>query len=140
MTEPQKSRRISGGGTVLIVVYAIMALAATGRSVVQIIRDFDNAPLAYTLSTAAAVVYILATLALASSRSQTWYRIAKAAVCFEFAGVVIVGALSLKLPELFAHDATVWSEFGSGYYWVPVVLPWFGIWWLATHNPAKERA
>ena len=47
----------------------------------------------------------------------------------EFAGVLIVGTLSLVLPELFAHDS-VWSYFGSGYLFVPLVLPVLGMIWL----------
>lgn len=123
--------RMTGIGRVLVIVYAIMALAATGRSFVQIVQDFGAAPVAYSLSAVAAAVYILATTALVKAGSRTWYRIAWAAVCFEMAGVLIVGTLSFVVPELFAHDATVWSGFGYGYFWVPLVLPVLGLWWLA---------
>ncbi|MFT4280662.1 hypothetical protein [Microbacterium sp.] len=123
--------RMTGIGRVLVVVYAIMALAATGRSFVQIVQDFSAAPVAYLLSAAAAVVYILATVALVKSGSRAWYVLAWVAICFELAGVVVVGTLSLVVPELFAHDATVWSGFGYGYFWVPLVLPVLGLWWLA---------
>ncbi|KZE90131.1 hypothetical protein AVP41_01541 [Microbacterium sp. TNHR37B] len=122
---------MTGIGRVLVVVYAIMALAATGRSFVQIVQDFSAAPVAYLLSAAAAVVYILATVALVKSGSRAWYVVAWVAICFELAGVVVVGTLSLVVPELFAHDATVWSGFGYGYFWVPLVLPVLGLWWLA---------
>ena len=54
---------MSGIGLVLVAVYAVMALAATGRSFVSIAQRFGEAPLAYSLSAVAAVVYILATLA-----------------------------------------------------------------------------
>jgi len=27
-------------------------------------------------------------------------------------------------------DATVWTGFGSGYGFVPLVLPFVGLWWL----------
>jgi hypothetical protein len=30
----------------------------------------------------------------------------------------------------------VWSLFGRGYLFIPLVLPVFGIWWLRTHRPA----
>lgn len=127
-------RRMSGIGRVLVVVYAVMALGATGRSVVQIAERFDEAPLAYTLSAVSAAVYIVATLALIFAGSRAWYRVAWIAIVFELAGVLVVGTLSLVLPELFAHP-TVWSGFGSGYLFVPLVLPFLGIWWLATHKP-----
>jgi len=127
-------RRMSGIGRVLVVVYAVMALGATGRSFVQIAERFDEAPLAYTLSAVSAAVYIVATLALIFAGSRAWYRVAWIAIVFELVGVLLVGTLSLVLPELFAHP-TVWSGFGAGYLFVPLVLPFLGIWWLATHKP-----
>lgn len=127
-------RRHAGIGRVLIAVYAVLALAATGRSFVQIVQRFDEAPLAYSLSALAAVVYIVATVALAG-RSDAWRRVALLAVCFELVGVLVVGTLSLVSPELFAHD-TVWSRFGSGYVYIPAVLPILGLWWL---RASRER-
>ena len=126
--------RMTGVGRVLVVVYAIMALAATGRSAVQILEDWDNAPLAYALSAASALVYILATVALVKSDARGWYTVAWIAISFELVGVLVVGTLSLTHPELFSHDATVWSGYGYGYFWVPLVLPFVGIWWLVTHR------
>ena len=75
MTTPSRPR-MTGIGRVLVIVYAIMALAATGRSFVQIVREFDEAPVAYTLSALAAVVYILATLALIFAGRRGWYLVA----------------------------------------------------------------
>jgi uncharacterized membrane protein YfbV (UPF0208 family) len=131
---------MTGIGRVLVVVYAIMALAATGRSFVQIVQDFSNAPVAYALSAAAAVVYIVATIALVNAGSHGWYVVAWVAICFELAGVLVVGTLSLTTPELFAHDATVWSGFGYGYFWVPLVLPLLGLWWLAKGGRETTQA
>ena len=133
MSSPARPR-MTGIGRVLVVVYAIMALAATGRSFVQIVRQFDDAPLAYTLSAVSALVYILATLALIFSGSRAWYRVAWIAILFELVGVLVVGTLSFLMPELFAHP-TVWSWFGFGYLLVPLVLPFLGLWWLITHRP-----
>lgn len=131
---------MTGIGRVLVVVYAIMALAATGRSFVQIVQRFDEAPLAYTLSAVSALVYIVATLALVFAGSRRWYVVAWIAIVFELVGVLVVGALSLALPDLFAHPS-VWSWFGAGYLFVPLVLPFFGLWWLVTHPPrAREEA
>jgi hypothetical protein len=130
---------MTGIGRVLVIVYAIMALAATGRSFVQIVERFDEAPVAYTLSAVAAVVYILATLALIFSGSRTWYRVAWVTILFELVGVLVIGTLSFVMPELFAHP-TVWSWFGLGYVFVPLVLPFFGLWYLITHHPAAPSA
>ena len=98
---PTSRTRMTGIGRVLVVVYAIMALAATGRSAVQILEDWDNAPLAYALSAAAALVYILATVALVRSDARGWYTVAWIAISFELVGVLVVGTLSLTHPELF---------------------------------------
>jgi hypothetical protein len=128
---------MTGIGRVLVIVYAIMALAATGRSFVQIVERFHEAPLAYTLSALSAVVYILATLALIFSGSPGWYRVAWITILFELVGVLVIGTLSLVMPELFAHP-TVWSWFGLGYVFVPLALPFFGLWYLITHRPAEH--
>ncbi len=134
MSTTATRNRMTGIGRVLVIVYAVMALAATGRSFVQIVRKFDEAPLAYSLSAIAAVVYILATLALVLAGRRGWYTVAWVAIVFELVGVLVVGVLSLAVPELFQHDS-VWSVFGRGYLFIPLVLPMFGIWWLRTHRP-----
>lgn len=104
MSTSAPSSRMTGIGRVLVIVYAVMALAATGRSFVQIVRRFDEAPLAYTLSALAAVVYILATLALVLAKRRGWYTVAWIAIVFELTGVIVVGALSLLVPDLFQHE------------------------------------
>lgn len=130
---------MTGIGRVLVIVYAIMALAATGRSFVQIAQRFDEAPLAYTLSAVSAVVYIVATLALVFAGRRGWYLVAWIAIVFELVGVLVIGTLSLAMPELFAHD-TVWSWYGRGYVFIPLVLPFLGLWWLFTHRPAARAS
>jgi hypothetical protein len=130
--DSQPAPRTRGIGRVLIVVYGILALAATGRSFVQIATKFDHAPVAYLLSALSAVVYIVATAALIL-RGTTWYRVAWATISFELLGVVVVGILSIVDGELFPSD-TVWSVFGRGYLFVPLVLPLLGMWWLATRG------
>ncbi len=130
---------MTGIGRVLVILYAIMALGASGRSFVQIAEKFYEAPLAYTLSAASAVVYILATLALIFAGRPGWYIVAWVAIVFELVGVLAIGTLSIVMPDLFAHD-TVWSYYGRGYVWIPLVLPVLGLWWLTTHKPAPVAA
>jgi len=138
MTTPTRPRRrMTGIGRVLVIVYGVMALAALGRSFVQIVERFDEAPLAYSLSAASAIVYILATLALVFAGGRAWYLVAWVAISFELVGVLVIGLLSFLLPDLFAHP-TVWSWFGMGYLFVPLVLPFFGLWWLVTHRPEPQ--
>ncbi len=130
MSEPTASpdARSHGLGRVLIAVYAVFALAATGRSGVQLATKADEAPLPYALSALAAVVYVAATLGLARS-GEGWRRVAWLACGVELAGVLVVGTLSLVEPSWFPDD-TVWSRFGSGYGYLPLVLPFAGLAWL----------
>ena len=124
----------SGPGVILVAVYGVLALAATGRSVLQITEYFSRAPVAYLLSALAAVIYIVATVALARG-GRTSRRVAYAAIGIELAGVLVVGTLSYLVPSAFP-DKTVWSHFGSGYGFVPLVLPVLGLWWLRhTEHP-----
>lgn len=123
------ARRQRGLGRILIAVYVILALAALGRSVFQIATKFDQAPLAYSLSALAALVYVVVTVSLLA-HNGAWRIVAWVSLCFELVGVVIVGTLSLVDPALFPHD-TVWSVFGRGYLFIPLVLPILGILWLA---------
>jgi cytochrome bd-type quinol oxidase subunit 2 len=123
------TRRVNQGfGRVLIVIYAIFAIAATARSAVQLSTQFSQAPVAYLLSAIAAVIYIVATIALARGEGVS-RTVATVAIAFELAGVLIVGTLSLILPAAFPH-ASVWSGFGSGYGFIPLILPIVGLWWL----------
>ncbi|GAA1934488.1 membrane protein [Microbacterium aoyamense] len=130
---------MSGIGRVLVIVYGILALGAFGRSLVQIIERFDHAPLAFTLSALSATVYIIATLALIFAGSRAWYRVAWVTISFELLGVLVIGTLSLIRPDLFP-EATVWSFFGMGYLFIPLVLPFLGIWWLVKHPPVGADA
>ena len=123
-----------GIGRALIAVYAILALAATARSVYQLATKFDEAPLAYLLSAFAGVIYVLATVALLG-RGPVWYRIAWVTIVIEFIGVVVVGTLSVVDPEWFPAD-TVWSIFGRGYVFIPLVLPVLGMLWLWRNRKA----
>lgn len=109
----------------MITVYGIFAIAATSRSAVQLATRFDHAPVAYVLSAFAAAVYVLATVALALDSR----RIALVACTVELLGVLAVGSAGLVVPRAFP-DATVWSYFGIGYGFVPLVLPVLGLAWL----------
>lgn len=142
-TEPQQSpqpeptdlqRRGAGVGRVLVAVYAILALAALGRSIFQIVDRFGEAPVAFLLSLLAGVVYVVATVALAARRR----RLAWATISFELIGVLVVGTITLVAPDLlgahanepFGRTATVWSTYGAGYLFIPLVLPVLGLLWL----------
>ena len=118
----------TGPGRLLIAVYGVFAVAATARAGFQIATKFSEAPVSYTLSAVAAVVYVLATVALAS-RGAFARRLAWATVGFELLGVLNVGTVTVLDPGDFPAD-TVWSVYGRGYGFVPLVLPLVGLWWL----------
>ncbi|MGW6280862.1 hypothetical protein [Kribbella sp. NPDC055071] len=126
MTDPSETRH--GPGRILIAVYGVFALAATARAGVQIATKFHDAPIAYLLSAVAAVIYCAATFALAKATIVS-RRVATAAIVIELIGVIGVGAFSYAVPDDFP-DATVWSHFGQGYGFVPLVLPVLGLLWL----------
>jgi hypothetical protein len=125
-TRPDSTK--TGPGRLLVAVYGLFALSASARAGVQIATKFSHAPVAYLLSAFAGVVYILATVTLANG-SPTARRIAVVSCSVELAGVLAVGTWSLVDRATFP-DATVWSGYGSGYGFVPLVLPVFGLLWL----------
>ena len=112
----------------LVAVYGLFALAATARSAYQIATKFHDAPLVYLLSAFAALVYIVATVSLARG-DATSRRVATVAISIELVGVLLVGAASQLFPSAFPA-AAVWTGFGSGYGFVPLFLPFVGLWWL----------
>jgi len=118
----------SGPGRALVGIYGVFALSASARAGYQIATKFDEAPLAYSLSAFSAVVYVLATVALAKGGGR-WRTVAWSAVLVELIGVLVVGTVSvLDTGDLPAK--TVWSGFGQGYGYVPLVLPFLGLAWL----------
>jgi hypothetical protein len=126
-----------GLGRILVLVYGVFALAATGRSGVQLATKAGEAPLAYGLSAFAAVVYCVATYCLAKP-GPTTTRLAWVAVTVELVGVLVVGTLTVADPALFPDD-TVWSRYGSGYGYVPAVLPFLGLAWLRTATRHRDQ-
>jgi hypothetical protein len=127
------AKRNLGIGRLLISAYAVLALAATGRAGYELAAKFNEAPLPYSLSIFSALVYIVATIALARSKGG-WRNVAYVAVIIELTGVLLIGAISVIWPGLFTYNGklvkTVWSFFGIAYGFVPVALPILGLIWL----------
>lgn len=118
----------------LALAYGFFVLAAGARSGVQIATKFSVAPLAYILSAIAAVIYtgglLVFVLAERDPRRCRW---ATVLCTVELAGVLVVGLASELAPGAFP-DATVWSGFGRGYGYVPLVLPVLGLCWTRRHS------
>ncbi|MCZ0979021.1 hypothetical protein O1L60_07025 [Streptomyces diastatochromogenes] len=123
-----KARLVTGPGMLLVWLYGVMSVGAVSRSIYQIASEFDRAPLAYGLSAVAAIVYVFITYTLVRGGEKA-RRAALVCCAAELAGVLIVGTWTLVEPSAFP-DATVWSDFGYGYVFIPVLLPLTGIWWL----------
>jgi hypothetical protein len=115
----------SGPGRALVALYGLFAVAAGARAGVQIATRFGEAPLAYALSAFAALVYVLLTVALVRGAR----RLALAALFVELIGVLVIGTASVVQPAAFP-DETVWSGYGRGYLYIPLVLPLIGLYWL----------
>lgn len=137
--DPDRARRgtpASGPHLVLLALYALFILASGSRAVVQIATKFSLAPVAYSLSALAAVTYVAGWFAI---RRAAHGRPGFASVMLwvELGGVVVIGTLSLVVPRWFP-DASVWSNYGEGYGWVPAALPVLGLLWL--HRWPRSRA
>ena len=130
------ARTSSGAGRILVAVYAVFALSASARAGVQLATQFSEAPLAYLLSAVAAVVYIIATVSLARS-TRSARRWATGAIVVELVGVLTVGTLSVFDAAAFPR-ATVWSVYGIGYGFVPLILPVLGLLWLRRTRPTRR--
>jgi hypothetical protein len=123
---------------VLVALYATLALAAGARAAVQLATRFDEAPVAYLLSAFAAVVYLVATVALVRG-GRSGRRTAAVALSVELLGVLVVGTLSLADRAAFP-DETVWSAYGRGYLFLPLVLPVLGLLWLRRQGRREAAA
>jgi hypothetical protein len=126
--EKKRTRLISGPGMLLLWLYGVMVVGAVSRSAVQISTEFDKAPLAYSLSAVAGVVYGFITYSLVRG-GETARKAALVCCAAELAGVLTVGTWTLVEPSAFP-DATVWSDYGMGYLFIPVLLPLSAMYWL----------
>ena len=133
MTAP----RSGGPHLVLLAVYALFILASGSRAIVQLATNFDEAPVAYLLSLAAALTYVAGWFAIRrAARGRPGF--ARVMLWVELSGVVVIGTLSLVERDWFP-DASVWSDYGSGYGWVPAILPIAGLIWLHWRRGESEQ-
>ncbi|AYN42275.1 hypothetical protein D9753_29105 [Streptomyces dangxiongensis] len=132
--EEKPVRLISGPGLLLVWFYGVMVVGALSRSAYQIATEFDRAPLAYSLSAVAGVVYAFITYTLVRGGERA-RRAASVCCAAELAGVLLVGTWTLVDRSAFP-DATVWSDYGMGYVFIPVLLPLSALYWL---RRARDR-
>ena len=135
--KPPRTRLIGGPGMLLVWLYGVMVVGAVSRSAYQIATEFDRAPLAYTLSALAGVVYGFITYTLVRG-GETARRAALVCCAAELVGVLTVGTWTLVEPSAFS-DATVWSDYGMGYLFIPVLLPLTALYGLRRARPEQQR-
>ncbi|MEU3999265.1 hypothetical protein ACI2LV_33545 [Streptomyces fungicidicus] len=136
--KPAGTRLIGGPGLLLVWLYGVMVVGAVSRSVYQIATEFDRAPLAYTLSALAGLVYGFITYTLVRG-GETARRAALVCCAAELVGVLTVGTWTLVEPSAFP-DATVWSDYGMGYLFIPVLLPLTAVYWLRRARPGRPAS
>lgn len=106
--------------SLLRALYLLFAVAAGGRCVVQ--WAAEPVTVATLLTTTACACYLLGHLLVRRCLgTPQGRRLVRAAVAVELLGVVGVGALDAVRPGLVG--STVWSDFGMGYAFVPVLIP-----------------
>jgi hypothetical protein len=132
--QEKPDRLITGPGMLLVWFYGVMVVGAVSRSAYEIAAHFDRAPLSYTLSAVAGVVYGFITYSLVRG-GETARRAAQVCCAAELAGVLVVGTWTLIEPSAF-HDSTVWSDYGMGYVFIPVLLPLSALYWLRKSRTA----
>ncbi len=115
----------TGPGRILVTVYGLFTIAALSRGIVQVATQFGEAPVPYLLSLLSGLIYGVATYALARDS----VRLARPAILVELVGVLVIGTVSLLDAAGFPDD-TVWSAYGKGYVFIPLVLPLIGLAWL----------
>lgn len=125
----------SDAQTALLAAYGILAFAAVGRGTYELIAKFDEAPVAYSLSAFAALVYCVAVWGIARA-DRLAVRVARISCTFELIGVLVVGTLTTIDGDAFP-TGTVWSYFGRDYGWLPLIVPVLALWWLAKQHPRR---
>lgn len=134
---PEQTGIGRGPGRLLLSLYGVFTVAALSRAVVQITMQFEKAPLAYVLSLVAGIIYAVITVALWRDGAAA-RRVALVSCTVELVGVLTVGTLTIVDSSAFP-DATVWSDFGVGYLFLPLVIPISGLLWLRRSPAQAER-
>ncbi len=115
-------------GYILTVSYPLLALSTGVRALFQLfLKEGVVNYLAPTLSLVAALSYLTATIGFAYRTRWAW-RLSVNVLFFETALTLLVGSLSLYIPE--AIGRTVWRHFGADYGYFPLFQPVIGLVWL----------
>lgn len=128
----------AGPGRLFTLLYGVFAVGATSRSLVQLLTRAAHAPLAYGLSAFAACVYVVGFVLLLRWGHPGSRRAMRVLCLVELTGVLVIGTLSVLRRDLFP-DATVWSNYGMGYLFLPAALPVLVLRWLRRTEGGSPR-
>lgn len=129
--------------TALLAAYSLLALAAVGRSTYELVAKFSDAPVAYSFSSIAAVVYLVATWGIWRG-DRLGIIVGRIACTFELLGVLTIGTITTFADSDAFDVGTVWSYYGRDYGWLPLIVPALALWWLfkqdASHTEVDKPA
>jgi hypothetical protein len=124
---PGTSAATRGGADALAFFYGLWAVAALSRAGYQYLvrRPDDFTPTHISLFVGA--LYVLIIIALRRRSPHAWWS-ALLLLWVELLGVLLVGTIDV-LWQPFPYSS-VWSAYGAGYLFMPLVLPLAGLVWL----------
>ncbi len=119
---------IAAAGVILAISYPVLAISTGFRAIYQLfLKEGVTNYLAPALSAVAALLYLIAAVGFAVREKWAWW-ISVVALGLEMALVLIVGTLSLIIPETIG--GTVWRYYGIDYAFFPLIQPLLGLLWL----------
>jgi len=119
---------IAAAGVILAISYPVLALSTGVRAIYQLFfKEGVTNTLASALSLLAAMLYLIATIGFAVREKWAW-RISVGALTVEMILVLLVGTLSLIIPDTIGR--TAWRYFGIDYAFFPLIQPLLGLLWL----------
>jgi hypothetical protein len=119
--------KTTGTSDTLAFFYGLWAFSALGRAVYQYIWKHPVNFMPTHISTFVGVLYIAIIIGLRRRSPRAWWT-TLALLCVELSGVLLVGTIDVVWHP-FAY-ASVWSGYGIGYFFMPLVLPFVGLTWL----------
>ncbi len=116
-----------GASDALALFYGLWAVSALGRALYQYIvrRPPDLTPT--HISAFVGALYLLIIIGLRRRSPRAWWA-TLALLGIELAGVLLVGTVDVVWRPF--PYASVWSGYGAGYFYMPLILPIAGLWWL----------